>query len=225
MATILDDSTKKQIINIFSNLKNPVGVLFFGSSEENYGTCEQTRQLLTELTDLSDLLHLECYDIGEDALMAREYNVEDTPAILLGDYEHERTQYRGIHFYGIPAGHEFTSLIRDILMVSARDSGLRDETRSFLADLEKPVHLQVFVTPTCPYCPQAVVMAHQMAYESDLVEAEMIEALEFPELSDQYGVSGVPHTIINDGAAEVVGSIPEGILVHKIQQMIADEAW
>jgi glutaredoxin-like protein len=115
--------------------------------------------------------------------------------------------------------------VRDILMVSARDSGLHDETREFLAQLEKPVRLQVFVTPTCPYCPQTVVLAHQMAYESDLVESEMIEVMEFPEMADQYGVTGVPHTVVNDGAGEIIGSVPESALVSKIQQLFEDEAW
>jgi len=103
-------------------------------------------------------------------------------------------------------------------MVSKGDSGLTPETRAALRNLENPVLLQVFVTPSCPYCPRAVVLAHQMAFESQMVEAEMVEALEFKNLADQFGVSGVPHTVINSGMAEVVGAVPEDYLLSKIKQ-------
>jgi thioredoxin-related protein len=70
-----------------------------------------------------------------------------------------------------------------------------------------------------------VVLAHQMAMESDMVTAEMIEAIEFPELSDQYGVTGVPHTVINEGAGELIGAMPEAELLNKIRQVIEDESY
>ena len=64
------------------------------------------------------------------------------------------------------------------------------------------------------------MLAHQMALESPLIEAEAIEAMEFPELSDRYGVSGVPHTTINEGAADVIGAVPETHLVAEIQRAL-----
>jgi hypothetical protein len=62
-----------------------------------------------------------------------------------------------------------------------------------------------------------VVLAHQFALESPLVEAEMVEASEFPELAERYNVSGVPQTTINMGAGTVVGSAPENYLVEEIR--------
>lgn len=50
-----------------------------------------------------------------------------------------------------------------------------------------------------------------------MVEAEMIEAMEFPELTSRHGVGGVPQTTINDGAGTVVGAVPEPQLVAEIQ--------
>jgi len=65
-----------------------------------------------------------------------------------------------------------------------------------------------------------VVLAHQVALESAWVEAEMVEAMEFFELSDQYGVSGVPHTVINKGAGNIIGAAPEERLVAEIKKII-----
>jgi predicted DsbA family dithiol-disulfide isomerase len=61
-----------------------------------------------------------------------------------------------------------------------------------------------------------------MAMESDMVQAEAVEATEFPELADRYGVSGVPHTTINDGAGELVGAAPEHMLVQQIQEALSN---
>jgi glutaredoxin len=89
-----------------------------------------------------------------------------------------------------------------------------------LKDLDKPVNMYVFVTPTCPYCPQAVILAHQMALESPMVESEMIEATEFPELSMRFNVSGVPQTTINEGSGTVVGAVPAGNLMAEILRAV-----
>jgi alkyl hydroperoxide reductase subunit AhpF len=92
--------------------------------------------------------------------------------------------------------------------------------KSYLAALDKPLHLQVFVTPTCPYCPPAVYLAHQLAFESDLVRADMVEAIEFPHLSYKYQVQGVPRTVINE-STYLEGAAPEGMLLAKIKTAIA----
>jgi hypothetical protein len=57
-----------------------------------------------------------------------------------------------------------------------------------------------------------------MAMESPLVEAESVEATEFIDLAEKFGVSGVPHTVINDGLAEMVGAGPEVYLVNEIKK-------
>jgi hypothetical protein len=54
-----------------------------------------------------------------------------------------------------------------------------------------------------------------MAMASDLVRAEVIDAEEFPALSQRYNVAGVPKTMINY-QAEFVGAAPEGFVLEKI---------
>lgn len=65
-----------------------------------------------------------------------------------------------------------------------------------------------------------MLLAHQMALESPLVQAEMIEATEFPDLAMQFNVSGVPHTAINGGAGEVIGAVPEDYLRAEIENAL-----
>ncbi len=218
MPDMLDDNIKKQVQELFTAMEHPVEILFFGSGDaERCAYCEETKQLLGEVSALSDQLHLQVYDIEQDAGLAKQYKIDSTPSFVLAGREGEQVLDYGIRYKGIPAGHEFSSLVNDLVLVSKRDSNLSPETRQFLKALDQPVHLQVFVTPSCPYCPRAVVLAHQFALESPMVEAEMVEAMEFPELADRFQVSGVPQTTINMGAGTVVGAAPEQNLIEEIR--------
>jgi len=221
MEKMLNKQIEEQVREVFAELKNPVRILFFESKQGDCEYCEPTQQLLNEVVELSDYVSLSVFDIEEDKALAEKYHVDKTPATVIAGLDGEEILDYGVRLLGIPAGHEFTSLIRNIIMVSSRDSGLSSETRTYLSKLQKPIQMQVFITPTCPYCPQAVILAHQFAMESPLVEAEMVEAMEFPELSNQFGVSGVPHTVFNDGLDEFVGAMPETYLLEKLQQIMA----
>lgn len=222
MTELIDDNIKSQVKEVFQDLKNPVQIAFFGDTKNHCEYCDETEDLVKQVASLrEDLLKFHSYDLQKDAELAAKYRIDKAPGIVLLGKDGDETIDYGIRFAGIPAGHEFTSLINDILVVSSRDSGLTAETRKLLEKLEKPVHLQVFVTPSCPYCPRAVVLAHQLALESSLIEAEMVESMEFAELAEKYNVSGVPHTVINHGKGEVVGAVPEGHLLEKIMQTAA----
>ncbi|HNB37377.1 MAG TPA: hypothetical protein PK414_14215 [Anaerolineales bacterium] len=147
MEKLLNEQVTGQIRQAFSNLTDPVQILYFGTKEEcQY--CGETQQLLTEISELDERISLSIYDLQADSVLAAEFNVDKAPAIVIAVKEGEKILDLGIQFSGIPAGYEFSTLITDILLASKRDSGLSAETRDFLKSLSKPIHLQVFVTPT-----------------------------------------------------------------------------
>lgn len=221
MTVLLDEKIKAQVIELFSGMVHPVVILFFGTSQpERCMYCADTKQLLEEVSALAEKIELRTYDIAADAELAKQFKVDGVPGFVLAGLDGDQIIDYGVRYKGVPAGHEFASLVNDLVLVSRRDSNLNPETRAFLKGLSQPVHLQVFVTPTCPYCPRAVVLAHQFAMESELVEAEMVEATEFPDLADRFNVSGVPQTTINMGAGTVVGAAPEQQLVEEIRQAL-----
>lgn len=148
MEKLLDDNILKQIRQVFAKLDQPVQVLLF-VSKDRPDTCEPTRQLLEELIPLSDKLSLEVHDIEAEPELAKLYKVEGkAPAIVVAAKDGAQITDYGIRYLGIPSGHEFSTLIQDLILVSGRDSGLSDQLRSYVKSLTKPLHLQVFVTPT-----------------------------------------------------------------------------
>jgi glutaredoxin-like protein len=144
---LLNDAIIGQVQEMFDQLREPVEVLFFGQ-EAGCEYCEDTLQLLQEIVALSDKLGLQVYDLDRDAAIAQQYKVDKAPGIVIAGRDGDQVLDYGIRYAGIPAGHEFSSLVHDLILVSGRDSGLDTKTRQFLAGLEEPVLLQVFVTPT-----------------------------------------------------------------------------
>jgi Thioredoxin domain len=60
-----------------------------------------------------------------------------------------------------------------------------------------------------------VSLANRMALASPLITAVCVEANEFPQLSNQFRVRGVPHTVINRKAS-FVGALPEADFVMAV---------
>jgi len=148
VVNFLNESIRTQVQEVFdSQLKHPVGVILFEKIED-CETCADTRQLLEEVAGLSDKISLEVYDLKEKADVASQYHVDKAPEIVFVGKDGDQVIDYGVRMAGIPSGHEFSTLIHDLILVSGRDSGLEQKTRDELKKLTKPVHLQVFVTPT-----------------------------------------------------------------------------
>ncbi len=209
---LMDQNTQNQVRDLLKAVNTPVTLKMF-TQEFECGYCKETRQIAEEIATLNDQVSVEVHDFVEDKAAAEAFNLDKIPAIaVLG----ENGKDYGIRFYGIPSGYEFTSLLEAIILVGTGAFELTPDTRSFLDSLKTPLHLQVFVTPTCPYCPRAVVLAHMLAYASDKVTADMVEVTEFPHLGQRYNVMGVPRTVINDDTF-IEGAAPEMMLLEKLK--------
>ncbi len=194
------------------------------TSEHGCMYCREVKMLAEELAELSPLISVEAYDLEKDQPIVQLYGLDKAPAILVvadGRGEEPDTDY-GIRFYGIPSGYEFMSLLDALNTVGSngKDLQLMPETREFLESLDKDLHIQVFITPTCPYCPRAVMMAHHFAFVSPQVKADMVEAMEFPDLSNKYNVYGVPRTVINE-VVHQEGAVPEPMMLQKLKEAVA----
>ncbi|WP_324717444.1 thioredoxin family protein [Carboxydochorda subterranea] len=213
---LLSARDRSYLQDLFQKVPNKAKVLVFTdgseSGQNNCQYCGQTVELIQELASLSDRVEYEVVDIRAEPAKAQLYEVDKVPALVLLRQDGTDTRAR---YFGIPAGYEFGSLIEDLVDISNEKTRLSEATRQKLSQITQPVHIQVFVTPTCPYCPKAVRLAHQFAMESPFVRADMVEALEFPELADRYGVYGVPKTVINE-REEVEGAVPEAVMLQHV---------
>ncbi len=213
---LIKDKDKEYLKKKFDEeMEGEVRIVYFTQDFECQ-FCKETREILEELAELSDKIKLEIHEFDKEKELAERYGVDKIPATLIfGEKEY------GIRFFGIPSGYEFSTLVEDIIHASRGETELNEEIKEEVKKINKPVHIQVFVTPTCPYCPISVNLAHQMAIENENIRADMVEAIEFPHLSQKYDVMGVPKTVIND-KREVVGAVPQEMLMEEIKKAVEE---
>ncbi|UCE12154.1 MAG: thioredoxin family protein [Candidatus Heimdallarchaeota archaeon] len=210
----IEEKILNEVRQMFDGLTSNVTLHMF-TNKNHCLLCNETLSLAEQVANQSDLVtldHCECEITSEKA---QQWKIERHPAIAI-----EGTGKGLIRFFGIPSGYEFGSLIESIIM--AGTDGSIDLDPSVVEEIQKidrPLHLQVFVTPTCPYCPRAVLTAFKFAMLNENITADMIEATEFQELSMQYQVQGVPKTVIND-KVDVVGAVPEQMLLAKVKEAL-----
>ncbi|MFO7632748.1 MAG: thioredoxin family protein [Caldilinea sp.] len=220
---ILNDDIKNQVREMLADLAAPVKLVVFTQGEGGAlecAMCTETRGLVEEVAALSDRVSVEVRDFVKDSEVAETYGIDKIPAIAVVREGNEPADF-GIRLYGIPSGYEFGTLIEDIRLAGSGNPELSEATMQQLAELTSPVTIQVFVTPTCPHCPRAVLLAHRLAMASEHVTASMVEATEFPHLANRYQVYGVPRTVVND-VIHVEGAVPESMLMTKLMNLKDD---
>jgi glutaredoxin-like protein len=192
-------------------------VLLSSIGSQDCAFCKETKQLLQEVAGLSDKIDFQIFDFKADKDIAAAYGIDKIPAtVIMGEEDY------GIRIFGIPSGYEYQTLIDDIVDVSHRDSGLAEATRQALKAVDKDIRIQVFVTPTCPYCGIAVRLAHQFAMESPRIRGEMVESTEFPHISNKYKVYGVPKTIVNE-TIQFEGAVSEEVFLENVLKAVKPE--
>jgi glutaredoxin-like protein len=210
---ILNDIQKEQIKKQFEKLTGDVELIVF-TQENECQFCKDTRELVLELGTLSPKIKTKVYDFVKNGDEDIKYNIKRIPAIaIVGNKDY------GIRYYGMPAGYEFPVMVEDIIDVSRGATSLPDSIKKRLSEIKKPVHIQIFVSLTCPFCPRAARMAHQLAIESELIWSDVIEMIEFPYLVQKYSVMSVPHIVINENTS-FVGAQPIEVFIEQINMAL-----
>lgn len=188
--------------------------------------CPQTQQLMEELAALSPKLQLETIDFHAQPQRAQDNRVSRIPAIAIDnapspspDSAPDPAKKPGpsLKFYGLPLGYQLPALIDAIKSLSRGATRLSPSTRKQLRRINRPVHLQVFVTPASELAAGMSLLAYAMSIENPRIAADIIESEEFPELARRYAVRQVPLTIINELSA-IPGMISEAELLAKTLQ-------
>ncbi|ABL87792.1 Glutaredoxin-like domain protein [Pyrobaculum islandicum DSM 4184] len=222
----VDEETREIIREMLSQMENPVEINFFTSQncagrETNW--CIPTEEFLDLLIQLApqEKLRLNKYLYEKDAESFKKFGVEPqrVPVVYFGN--------GFIRYLGAPLGEEVRAFIETVIRLSTGKTGLRQKTRAELSTLaqsaSKRVYILTVVTPSCPYCPYAVLLANMFAYESKgKVVSVVVEAHENPDIADMYGVTGVPAVIlqaedVSVGDVEFVGVPPEHELLARVK--------
>jgi len=188
---LIPDDVKKVISETFLNqMKDPVPIEVFTLAGINDKFNDAAVSLFKSLAGLSDKLKVSFHTI--DDAQAQKRGVTRSPSVLIAP-----DKYR-IRYTGAPLGEEGRSLLVAIMMASSGMTVLSEPAVKKLGELRDKRDIQVFVSPTCPYCPQQVLAAISAAVlRPDLVSADAIEIYENHDLAESLGSLSVPQTYIN----------------------------
>ncbi len=222
---LLDEKTKEQVRDRLSKtLTGPVQLRLYRRPDSGRlilrgglgcQTCDVSEELARALAEAApDKLQLTVVDVSQEPS-----DMKAVPSLTMARPGEESR----ITFQGLPSGYEFATLLDSVERVSGGGDELSPDMAQRLAELESEVEVMVFVTPTCPYCPGAASMANRMALASPKVRSLVVEANEYPELSDRFQVQGVPRTVVNRSGA-FVGALPEAKFVESVLRLAAEEA-
>ncbi|HJF47380.1 MAG TPA: FAD-dependent oxidoreductase [Limosilactobacillus oris] len=185
-----------QLKPIFARLTKPVTL------EVNTDGSALSQQLLsftTEFASLDDHLTVKTKEGQGDLL----------PLLKLLDADGQDT---GLHYAGIPTGHELNSLVLGIYNVAGPgqtiDPALADRIKRLPA-----AKIRIGVSLTCHFCPDVVAACQRMASLNPGITATMIDLQHFPDLRKSKKIMSVPATMIND-APVIFGS-------QSLEQLVA----
>jgi glutaredoxin-like protein len=192
--------------------QKPASIFIPGRQECAY--CADVQVLMEEVASLSERITLTVHDIDHEPNVAKSFGIDKVPGIVIRGQTN-----RPLRYFGVPAGSEFPGFIETLLDAARGTVTLLADTAKQLRKLKSDVHLQVMVTPTCPYCPALARTAAKLALQNVRVKLDVVEVSEFPQMAQHYGVRVVPTTVINDTAA-LPGAMDESTLLENIFRIV-----
>ncbi|MBN2477821.1 thioredoxin family protein [Candidatus Micrarchaeota archaeon] len=209
--SVLNDSLKEQIKAKLKEVEGDVDIIFF-KPKEGCQFCADTEEIANAMNELSGgKVGVDIFTFEENKDKAKEYEVNEAPVIVLKGKEK-----RHIQFHGIPSGYEFGSFLQMIIDISKGKPNLPGGLMEDIKSINYPVHIRVFVTPTCPYCAPAAKSAMDFALLNPGIKADIYEAIEYRQLASKYAVMGVPKIVINEELT-LEGAYPPDIILKKIK--------
>ena len=202
---------ERELRKTFDGMKNRIPLLLFTSPGKNEPFNEATRQIIRGIRQLTDKVDLLEFDLSHK--MARKWNADRSPTLL---FDPERYHIRWL---GAPAGEEVRTFVQALIMMGQGMTSLQPQARKILDKIEGPRNIKIFVSPTCPYCPQQAVNALMAAIEKpETVSLEIIDILANADLADEYSAQSVPQTFA-DELLIAQGAQPEELFMLSLDRL------
>jgi thioredoxin reductase (NADPH) len=172
---------------------------------------QAARQLIRAFREITPKIEFREYDLNHD--LAKKWDVYRSPTILFDPESYP------IRWLGAPMGEEGRTFLEALLLIGMENSNLSDQALKVLDKIESKRDIKVFVSPTCPYCPQQAVNGLKMVVEKpELITLEIIDIQCNPDLADRYSAQSVPQTYANE-ILIAKGAQPEELFALSLEKM------
>ena len=152
------DAYLQQLKATFEQLPNDINLYLFTAKGHEDAFTQANREVIRAFRELSAKITLREYDLDHE--LARKWNVTSSPTLLIAPEQYS------IRWLGAPMGEEARTFLETLILVGMGKSQLSDQSLTVIKKIDSPRNVKVFVSPTCPYCPQEAVNAVKAAIET-----------------------------------------------------------
>jgi thioredoxin reductase (NADPH) len=203
---------EEELRRVFSRLEQPVPVYLFADKKKEDVFAEAARRFIAYFNDITDG-SIDFQEYGPDHKQAKALNIEYFPTLVIDPDKYH------IRWLGAPLGEEGRMFVEAMLMIGFSDSGISRQSARVLDQMEGPRRIRLFVSHTCPYCPQQAQNALKAAvYRPDQVSVEIIDIQARPELARAYEAESVPQTYANETRI-ALGAQQEELFMLSLQRL------
>jgi len=175
----------------FNQLPNDIPIYMFTEKGRDDIFCQTNRQIIRTFQELSEKISFREFDLDHE--LAKKWHVDSSPTLLIAPEQYS------IRWLGAPMGEEGRTFLETLILVGLGQSNLSEPSRKTIKRIDAARHIKVFVSATCPYCPQQAVNAVKAAIEMPAhISLEIVDIQSRPDLADQYSAHSVPQTFAND---------------------------
>lgn len=186
-----EEAFLNQLRKTFDQMPRQIPLYLFVGRAQDDVFVQTCRQIIKAFRELTPKISVKEYFLDHE--LAVKWGVESSPTILI-DPDHYN-----IRWLGAPMGEEGRSFLEAMILIGMGKSGMSTQSQTVIRQIDTPRQLKVFVSPTCPYCPQQVVNGLRAAVEQpDNISLEIIDIQSRPDLAEQYGAYSVPQAYAND---------------------------
>jgi thioredoxin reductase (NADPH) len=205
------EQAQAKMRTLFSVMPQDVPLFLFSPPDSEDVFAKAVREIIRVIQRFTPKVTLEEYDLNHK--LARKWRVDFSPTLLF-DPEHFR-----IRWQGAPMGEEGRAFVEALVMMGYRKSNISDQSKKMLERIQSKRDVKLFVSITCPYCPQQVVNALKAAIEKpELISLDIIDVQVNPEMAEKYAAHGVPMTFANE---ELIaqGAQPEELFMLSLEKL------
>ena len=200
-----------QLKTTFEQLPNDIPLYLFTAKGHEDVFTQANRQVIRAFRELSNKINLREYDLDHE--LAKKWNVTSSPTLLIAPERYS------IRWLGAPMGEEARTFLEILILVGLGKSNLSDQSVNVIKKIDSARNIKVFVSPTCPYCPQEAVNAVKAAIEMPkTISLEIIDIQSEPELANQYAAQSVPQAFANDVLIGQ-GAQPEEVFILSLKKL------
>lgn len=214
-ANDIDDAQMQQaqmeLTRILNGLKQEIPVFLFTQGGKNDVFNDAARQALRFFRQLTDKIVLREFDLSHEK--AQQMGIDHSPTLVF-----DPNRYN-IRWLGAPLGEEGRIFLEVLLRIGTGKSDLNEASMGVLKKIDQPRHVKVFVSASCPYCPQQALNALKAAVaRPEMISLEIIDIQANADLADQYGAHSVPQTFAND-VLIALGAQTEELFMSSLDKM------